>query len=170
MLGYEVGELIGQYSHAIWHHSKTDGSPYPAEECPIYAAYKDGSVHHMRNEVFWKKDGTNFPVEYTSTPILEEEKIAGAVVTFRDISELKRAEEGLRESEEKFRKLASSAQDAIVMLDNEGNFLYWNEAFERMFGYSNREISDKEVHTLIAPERYHENYKKGFAHFRETGE
>jgi PAS domain S-box-containing protein len=84
--------------------------------------------------------------------------------------ESKRAEETLKESEEKFRKLASSAQDAIIMLDNEGKVFYCNKAFERIFGYPGREILHKEMHTLIAPERYHENYKKGFARFRETGE
>lgn len=55
MLGYEDEELIGRHSHTIWHHLKADGSPYPEKECPIYAAYKDGAVHHVRDEVFGKK-------------------------------------------------------------------------------------------------------------------
>src|SRR4030043_2098851 len=93
MLGYEVEELIGQHSHTIWHHSKADSSPYPEEDCPIYAAYKDGAARHVRDEVFWKKDGTSFSAAYTSTPIMEKGNIAGAVVTFRDITEGKRAEE-----------------------------------------------------------------------------
>jgi PAS domain S-box-containing protein len=96
MLGYTVDELTGGHSHAIWHYKKADGSPYPVEECPIYAAYKDGAVHRKSDEVFWRKDGTCFAVDYTSTPILEEGKIVGAVVTFRDITELKRSEEELK--------------------------------------------------------------------------
>ncbi len=96
MLGYSVDELIGRHSHTIWHYKKTDGSPYPVEECPIYAAYKDGKVHHVSDEVFWRKDGTSFPVEYISTPIMEDGKIAGAVVTFRDITECKQSEDELK--------------------------------------------------------------------------
>ncbi len=93
MLGCLVEELIGHKSHQIWHHSKKDGTPYPEEECPIYGTLKDGWVKIVQNEVFWKKDGRSFPVEYTTTPIVEGDRIEGAVVTFRDISERKRAEE-----------------------------------------------------------------------------
>jgi PAS domain S-box-containing protein len=96
MLGYTVNELIGRHSHTLWHYKKLDGSTYPVEECPIYAAYKDGRVHHGDDEVFWRKDGTCFPVTYTSTPIIEDESIVGAVVTFRDITERKQAEEQLK--------------------------------------------------------------------------
>ncbi len=91
LLGYEPGELLGQPSHLTWHHSRPDGSPYPAEECPIYKAYKDGAVHHGEDEVFWRKDGTSFPAHYTSTPIWDDAgHLAGAVVTFQDITEKKR--------------------------------------------------------------------------------
>ncbi|OGW36564.1 MAG: hypothetical protein A2Y97_03390 [Nitrospirae bacterium RBG_13_39_12] len=60
ILGYTVNELIGSHSHTLWHYQKSDGSLYPVEECPIYAAYKDGKVHHREDEVFWRKDGTCF--------------------------------------------------------------------------------------------------------------
>ncbi len=90
MLGYQVEELIGQQSHQTWHHTKVDGSPYPPEECPIYKAYKDGMVHEGDDEVFWRKDGTNFPAQYTSTPIFDEARnLVGGVVTFLDITEKK---------------------------------------------------------------------------------
>jgi len=92
MLGYEVQELIGKPSHTIWHHTKADGNPYSEDECPIYAAYKKGFTHRMTDEVFWRKDGTSFSVEYASTPIFEGDRIIGAVVTFKDISERKEAE------------------------------------------------------------------------------
>ncbi|GJL79004.1 MAG: hypothetical protein NPINA01_19930 [Nitrospinaceae bacterium] len=92
MLGYTRGELLGKPQHALIHHSKPDGSPYPREDCPIYAAFRDGMVHRESEEVFWRKDGTCFPVEYVSRPIQEGEKLVGAVVTFSDISERKKAE------------------------------------------------------------------------------
>ncbi len=99
MIGYEVDELIGKPQHTILHHSKPDGSPYPREDCPIYAAFKDGTVHHVETEVFWRKDGTSFPVAYTSTPIRDENgELVGAVVTFRDISEQKLLQEQLHQA------------------------------------------------------------------------
>jgi PAS domain S-box-containing protein len=96
LLGYTEEELLGKPQHAIIHHSKPDGSPYPREDCHIYAAIKDGKVHRESEEVFWRKDGTCFPVEYASTPIWENENLVGAVVTFQDITKRKKAEEKLQ--------------------------------------------------------------------------
>ncbi len=97
MLGYEVEELTGKHSHTIWHHLKADGSTYPEDECPIYETLKDGSVHHnIRDEVFWRKDGTSFSVAYSSTPIIDKGKIVGAVVNFRNITERKKAMEQVK--------------------------------------------------------------------------
>ena len=87
MLGYEAQELFGVPMHATMHHTKIDGSPYPREECPMYAAFKDGTIHHVENEVLWRQDGTSFPVEYTSTPIRDDQgALLGAVVVFQDIT------------------------------------------------------------------------------------
>lgn len=92
MTGYTAKEMIGHCQHKLVHHTKPDGTTYIDTECPIYAAVKDGKVHTVSNEVFWRKDGTSFPVEYVSTPIWENLKLRGAVVVFRDISERKQAE------------------------------------------------------------------------------
>jgi diguanylate cyclase (GGDEF)-like protein/PAS domain S-box-containing protein len=93
LLGYTVAELTGQHSHVTWHRKRADGSPYPHEECPIHTAIMEGKVHHSSNEVFWRKDGTSFPVEYTSTPIVQGELTLGAVLTFWDITDRLLAEE-----------------------------------------------------------------------------
>ena len=86
LLGWKVDEVHGQKAHDVHHHSHEDGSPYPREDCPIYAALKDGEVHRVDDEVFWHTSGQPVPVEYTSTPILQDGKPDGAVVIFRDIS------------------------------------------------------------------------------------
>jgi len=100
MIGWTPDELIDCPQHDFIHHTKSDGTPYPREECPIYAALKDGKVHRVQDEVFWRKDGTCFPVEYISTPILEDDgKIMGAVVTFKDITERLKMETQLRQTE-----------------------------------------------------------------------
>lgn len=92
ILGWDPEEVVGQQAHGLHHHSHADGSVYPIAECPIYAALKDGEVHHVENEVFWHADGSAVPVEYTSTPIRQGGEIQGAVVVFRDISERKEIE------------------------------------------------------------------------------
>ena len=80
------------------------------------------------------------------------------------------AEEALAESEERFRRITSSAQDAIIMMDDRGTITYWNEAAERIFGYRPDEAMGKYLHALLQPEKYHEAFLKGLPHFREGGE
>ncbi|OOZ38506.1 hypothetical protein BOW53_15315 [Solemya pervernicosa gill symbiont] len=92
MLGYKVDELLGKPIHEIVHHNHPDGSDYPSEECPMYAAFTDGEVHRVEDEVLWRKDGSSFPIEYTSTPVYKNGALVGAVVTFNDSSERKKME------------------------------------------------------------------------------
>ncbi|MBN1355835.1 PAS domain S-box protein [bacterium] len=91
------------------------------------------------------------------------------IMVVRDITSESLAEEALRESEEKFRKISSSAQDAIIMLDNEGNITYWNEAAEKILGYRDREVIGKDCHLLLAPGSYHKAFLSGFREFRHSG-
>ena len=101
MIDWEMDELIGQSMHKVLHHSHMDGTHYRREKCPIYAALHDGSTHRVANEVFWRKDGTSFPVEYISTPMRDEQGcVIGAVVTFRDITKRKWAEAVLEQAKE----------------------------------------------------------------------
>lgn len=105
MLGWSAEELVGRVMHAVVHHSHEDGTPYSLRCCPIYEAFKDGAVHRVDNEVFWRKDGSSFPVEYTSTPIRHRGKMVGAVVVFRDISERRQADWDLKSALEEVEKL-----------------------------------------------------------------
>lgn len=101
MIGWNVQDLIGKSMHQVLHHSHKDHSPYPREECPIYAAFQDGIVHRVADEVFWRQDGTCFPVEYISTPMRDEQgRLIGAVVAFRDITQRKWAEAVLHRTNE----------------------------------------------------------------------
>jgi PAS domain S-box-containing protein len=101
LLGYEVSELLGQSAHAIMHHTRADGSAYPDSECNIYATLRDGVVRYIEHEVFWRKDGTSLPVDYTSTPIRDGDGvIIGATVVFTDITKRKEQEKFMREAHE----------------------------------------------------------------------
>jgi len=90
LLGYAKDELIGKEMHSIHHHHKADGTVYHKSECFILSSIKYCVSHNIIDEVFWKKDGSPFQVEYTSTPILQEGKSIGAVVIFDDITERKK--------------------------------------------------------------------------------
>jgi PAS domain S-box-containing protein len=98
MLGWRCEDLIGRTMHSVIHHSHEDGSHYTIKACPIYAAFRDGKIHRVVDEVFWRRDGTCFPVEYTSTPIQENGRLLGAVVVFRDVSTQRRAQTELRQA------------------------------------------------------------------------
>ena len=152
MLGYTVDELIGINSHSACHYKKADGRPYPEEDCPIHAAYKDGKIHHVTDEVFWRKDGTSFPVEYTSTPIREDGKISGAVVTFRDITKRRQAEKALLDSEAYLKTLMASIQAGVMVIDVEKHRIVdINEAAAKLIGTPKEKIIGKECHEYICP-------------------
>ncbi|MBX9932304.1 MAG: sigma 54-interacting transcriptional regulator [Methylobacterium sp.] len=96
MLGWQASDLVGRDMHSTVHHSHPDGCHYPHHDCPIYAAFRDGAVHQVDTEVFWRRDGTPFYVAYTSTPIRDRGRLLGAVIVFRDISQRREADERLR--------------------------------------------------------------------------
>ena len=101
LLGYQnEDELLGRNLHEITHHTRADGSPYPADECQICHAYLHASKIHMDDEVLWRKDGTAFPVEYWSYPLNRGKQTIGAVVSFLDITERKLAEQKLKAANE----------------------------------------------------------------------
>jgi PAS domain S-box-containing protein len=95
ILGWDKADLMGQKIHEVIHHSHPDGSTYHAHDCPIYEAFHDGAIHRVDNEVFWTKNGQAIAVEYTSTPLTENNQLIGAVVIFRDITERKQTQDKL---------------------------------------------------------------------------
>ena len=98
MLGWRGEELMGRVIHRVVHHSHEDGSLFPLKDCPIYAAFRDGEVHKVGEDWFWRRDGSGLPVEYTSTPIMDNGHPVGAVVVFRDISQRRQTEQELRQA------------------------------------------------------------------------
>jgi two-component system sensor histidine kinase/response regulator len=135
MLGWAPEELIGKPLHSLIHHTKPDGTPYPAEQCPLYAAYKDCTVHRVDDEVLWRRDASSFPVECISTPILDESsRPLGAVVTFDDVTERKRAERELAHERRLFDALMDNIPDTIYFQDTACRFMRINKAQARMLG------------------------------------
>ena len=110
LLGYAPDEMIGREAHALFHHSYADGTPYPRERCAISLAADQGRAVRVTDEVLWRRDGTSFPVDYASSPVVREGRVVGAVVRFTDITEQRRAVEGLRLLAESGRALSASLE------------------------------------------------------------
>jgi PAS domain S-box-containing protein len=94
MLGYKQEEMLGRVMHNLIHHTKADGTTYPSEESPIRKSLSNFGTARVIDEVFWRKDGTNFPVEYVARPLIDtfsgeggEAKAVGVVVAFTDTTE-----------------------------------------------------------------------------------
>src|ERR1700684_1162860 len=147
ILGYDdPAELLGKNLHALEHHTRKDGTPYPIEECPIYIGFHKNENVHRDDEVYWRKDGTSFPVEFWSHLIIQEDKTLGAVITFIDITERKRAEAALRKSEEQNRSLLQINNAIITNLTQEALLGSISEALHPIISF------DRCAITLYQPE------------------
>ncbi len=141
LLGYDdPAELLGKNMHALEHHTRADGTPYPIEECPIYIGFQKGQGVHRDDEVYWRKDGSSFPVEFWSHPMVRDGRTLGAVITFIDITERKQAEEALRKSEERWRSVFENSAIGVALTDLNGRFLATNSAYQKMLGYTEEEF------------------------------
>jgi len=113
LIGYAPEELIGQNMHEITHHTRADGSAYPEQDCPIFNAFRQGLPCRIDSELFWRRDGSSFPVEYSSHPILDGGQVRGAVVTFVDITERRRAADALQRAKEELEERVSERTRAL---------------------------------------------------------
>lgn len=154
MLGYTLREMIGRRQHELIHHHYADGSEFPADACPIWSSVTEGVHQRVGGDVFWRKDGSALPVDYTSVPIREGRRVVAVVVTFRDATaeiearshgerlaaeraareEAERGRAALQESEERFRVALEAGQMGTWEWDIVGQRVYWSPQEERMYG------------------------------------
>jgi PAS domain S-box-containing protein len=92
MLGYRQEELTGRDAHALVHRSQPDGSPHPLEACPILSSLRSETPRYVNDDLFWRRDGTSFPVEYVVCPLINRGRLEGTVVAFQDVTERRRLE------------------------------------------------------------------------------
>jgi two-component system, sensor histidine kinase and response regulator len=120
LLNYDnAAELVGKPSHSTIHHSHADGSHYPESECVMGLAMQANEVRHCDTEVFWRKDGSQFPVAYAAAPLVRHGAVVGAVVTFQDITERKRTQAALLEAKTAAENATRSKSDFLANMSHE---------------------------------------------------
>ena len=134
-------QVLGLNGHLLFHHSHADGTPFPMQDCRIVHAFRASNGAHSDEEVFWRSDGTSFPVEYWSHPLLRGGKAIGSVVTFLDISQRRSYELAIRESEQKFRAVFEGAEFGIAVCEIKDGHTTVNPAYRRMLGRTPDELS-----------------------------
>jgi len=125
LLGFRTEMVLGRNMHELVHHTHADGRHYPECDCPIFKAFRLGEACRIDDEVLWRADGTPFHAEYASHPLLDQGRVVGAVVSFVDIGERKRAEALLRRTNDELeaRVAARTRQlsDALARLRDRAN-------------------------------------------------
>ncbi len=152
MIGLEPGQVLGQNMHILTHHSHADGAHYPMDDCPIYNAFRQGQPCRIDSEVFWRRDGSSFPVEYSSYPVFDQGQVRGAVVTFVDITERKRAEDALHQAKNELElRVAERTQALETALQQLRELAAWSDAVrEEERTRIAREVHDELGSLLVA--------------------
>ncbi|MBC7860176.1 MAG: PAS domain S-box protein, partial [Burkholderiaceae bacterium] len=145
LLGWSEAELLGRAAHALAHHTRADGTPYPACECDIDAVVRTGRSFRSHDDTFWRKDGGMLPVSVNAHPILRGGVCGGAVLAFHDIVERKAAQRALEAESAKNAMLLRTASDGIHVLDPHGDVVQVNDAFCRMLGYTPEQMRGMNV-------------------------
>ena len=159
LLGYTDNELLGEKIHPMIHHTRRDGSDYPVDECPMKKAYIQGKTFNVVDEVLWKKDGNALDVVYSSTPIVKDNEIVGAVITFQDVTQKRKAEEELKATESRFRAYFEYGQVGTAVTHPDKGWLEVNLRLQQMLGYSDEELKKLSWVNLTHPEDLEEDVK-----------
>jgi PAS domain S-box-containing protein len=152
MLGYASEEILGQSVHDLTHHSHPDGTPYDQKDCPMYHSFAQGTTHYRDDEVLWRKDGSSFHAAYTSVPMRKDDAAVGAVVVFRDITERRKAEEELRESEYRLKTILTTSNEGFWGIDNDARTVAVNPAMCTILGRAQEEIVGRTVFEFLDEE------------------
>lgn len=142
MVGYTPEELLGQNIHSLIHHTRQDGTPFPATECPIYETLRTGQIRRGE-DLFWRKDGSSFFAESVCAPLMENEQVTGVVVLLKDVTERRRIEQDVR----KQAALVEIDPNAIIVRDLNERIRFWSRQAESIYGW-------------LAPEALGQNFRE----------
>lgn len=185
MTGWDIDELIGKGLHCLieapacsdkvvnkncYECSQGKSNQITSNGCHIYASFVEGKTCHVNQDLFWRKDGHSFPVEYVSTPIIENAQVTGAVIVFKDISKRLEAEQKIQDSEALKQAMLASSLDAIINVDEQGLIWEFNKEAEIIFGYAREQVIGQSMVDLIVPEHLREAHNKGFQAYLQSGQ
>ena len=131
LVGWEGSDLMGNYQHEILQHSHADGRPYNRNDSPVNAVLQDGQTRLVEDEIFWCKNGRPIPVEYTCSPVMEDHRVSGVAVVFRDITQRRQTAEELS----RLHRAIEHCPVSIVVTDPLGQIQFVNPAFTRITGF-----------------------------------
>ncbi len=154
-LGWANEDLLGQTQHPLIHHSRPDGSPYPPSECPICKTMQSGRGRRIQGEVFWRKDGSSLPVDYTVNPLIDEDEVIGCVMVFHDTSEKL---EGA-ERREQARIMVENTSDSMALVNAEYKIMLANQRYSSDFDLTPSSIKGKHMAELLGHERFETQFK-----------
>lgn len=162
LTGWREDELIGKRLHDLIHRTEPDGRLHREEDCPICAVCRTGNVHHEAEDLFWRKDGTSFPVSYTPSPLLNGGIVVGSVVAFQDLTDRKDREREAKDRQQELERLLgvrteelhrttaqlssvleAAALVAVFAWEPNGTVSFFNKGAEKMLGYKAREVVGK---------------------------
>jgi hypothetical protein len=167
MFGWNDNEGVGKNLHAETHHHLADGGVFAESDCPVFQTLRDGQRRHVEDSLYWRQDGSSFPVEFTVSPIERDGRIVGAVNVFRDIGERKRIEaelEGhrrnleelvqqrtseLMQTEARASHILDSSADGLYGIDRAGIITFMNPAGCAILGYKPEQVVGRLAHTLF---------------------
>jgi PAS domain S-box-containing protein len=136
MFGWSKAELTGKKLHEVVHDRHPDGRPYPMEDCPLGHVFFSGESLYSHEDTFFHKDGRPVPVACSNAPVLRDGAVEGGVLIIRDISDARRAQQALAESEARFRNMADSAPVMMWVTDAGGHCTYLNRRWYEFTGQS----------------------------------
>lgn len=134
LLGYAREEVLGQPAHRLFHPTRPDGAPYPAERCPMALTLQDGQDRHSIDDWFRHKDGHFVPVSLSVAAVQEEDGQPGAVVVFQDMTERYRAEEALRAARTRLATIIEQFHGGVLVEDETRHIVLLNQSFLDLFG------------------------------------
>jgi PAS domain S-box-containing protein len=163
MIGLKAEQLVKEHVDSLIHLTKPDGTPYPGNDSIVFSVYRDGKMRTVNHELFWRKDDTNFHVEYTCAPIKRDDVIEGIVLVFRDITNRIRAEAEIKETQRRLRSIIDNATSVIYSKDLEGRYLIVNKRYLELFHLEESDVigkTDYDIFPKDFADEFHKNHNE----------
>jgi len=153
MFGFTFDELMGRRMHTLVHHSRPDGTPYPASECPLGEVFRSGNTLNDHRDVFFRKDGTPLFVSISNAPLIKEGHITATVVIVRDATDRERGERELRETNEQLASALATADLGLWSMNLVAGEISWDTRMKALFGLApEAKVTSEQGRAFIHPD------------------